>query len=106
MDWFKRFRGNASISKHIVSNRKLHLINDPEAKCRIIAIYDYISQWALNPLSEKLFEVLKSIPQDRTFTQDPLIDKGGRIDSFHSLDLSSATDRFPRKLQQQILAEW
>lgn len=87
-----------------LGNRKLALVYDPEAKTRIIAIADYFTQVILNPFSERCFDLLRRIPQDRTFTQDPYIDKKPGH-KFHSLDLSSATDRFPLSVQRQLVSE-
>lgn len=84
--------------------RRLSVIQDPELKARIVGIVDYFTQVVLQPLSEQLFDLLRSMPQDRTFTQDPHITpKAGQ--KYHSLDLSNATDRFPLDLQKQLLAE-
>jgi len=87
--------------------RKLSIVNDPEAKARVIAIYDYFSQIILEGISKQLFEFLKkNFSQDRTFTQDPKIDISSiNGNSFHSYDLSSATDRFPLELQKSLFTE-
>lgn len=50
---------------------KLSLIYDPECKVRVIAIVDYFTQLFLKPVHDKLFSVVKRLPCDRTFTQDP-----------------------------------
>lgn len=81
-------------------------------KVRIFAITDSITQSVLKPLSDGIFKILKSIPMDGTFDQDgpvrrlkDLLEKGqlnGEI--LYSYDLSSATDRLPLKIQQQVLA--
>lgn len=112
LEWVKSLKlsQKASPIKHpkssdIIGNRKLHIIHDPEAKARVIAIFDYISQVAFNPLSEYLFNTLRAIPQDRTFTQDPTINDKDDGQSFHSFDLSAATDRFPIQLQEDLLSE-
>jgi len=104
MRWFKELFLNTKLSKkEVVRNRKLHIIHDPELKERVIAIFDYISQLAFEPISQYLFKTLRAIPQDRTFTQDPLILDKRNGELFHSLDLSSATDRFPIDLQVDLL---
>lgn len=84
--------------------RRLSIVQDPELKARVVGIVDYFTQVILQPLGEQVFELLRSLPQDRTFTQDPHIKKleGQR---FHSVDLSNATDRFPLALQKDLLAE-
>jgi hypothetical protein len=97
------------LEKHLgktrMSLRRLSVIRDKEGKNREIAIMDYYSQQALRPLHNYLFKLLSRIPQDCTF------DHGRGIlelkptlgSSFHSIDLSSATDRFPIELQQHLL---
>jgi len=85
---------------------KIGIVFDPETKVRIIAMLDYFSQLMLKPIHEALLILLKRLPQDRSFTQDPINDwylNNGQ--SFSSLDLSNATDRFPIKLQTRLLAE-
>jgi hypothetical protein len=46
---------------------------------------------------------LKNIPMDRTFTQDPKHHFLNNNESYWSLDLSAATDRFPVHLQERLL---
>jgi hypothetical protein len=86
--------------------RKLSIVHDPECKERIIGIFDYGSQMVLKPLSDHIFKILSSIKSDRTYTQNPYfshteIDKNQK---FNSLDLSSATDRFPIDFQVRVLS--
>jgi len=88
-----------------IGNRKFIRIDDPEAKVRIVGCYDYISQLALTPYSEWAFNSLRNFPKDRTYTQDPVILDKMESECYHSLDLSSATDRFPISLQVQFLTE-
>jgi len=86
--------------------RRIALIEDPELKARIVGIFDHFSQNILNNISKQCFDILKRIPSDRTFSQDPFFNHTGFVeneDKFHSLDLSSATDRFPISLQKQII---
>nr|AWY10991.1 RNA-dependent RNA polymerase [Sclerotinia sclerotiorum mitovirus 33] len=86
--------------------RKLSIKDDTEGKSRPFAILDYWSQSALTPLHDELYRILGSLPQDCTFDQQ----KGVRLmqqyprSRMHSLDLKSATDRFPLELQERILA--
>nr|WLK77421.1 RNA-dependent RNA polymerase [Suillus luteus mitovirus 4] len=85
-------------------NGKLSIVKDPELKRRVIAMVDYTSQFTLKPIHEDLLSLLKSrFPCDRTFTQDPFHDWKDDGNYFYSLDLSSATDRFPIKLQSKFL---
>lgn len=85
-----------------LKNRKLSLVYDPEGKVRVIAIFDYITQCVLKLISDQLFTKLRNFSQDRTFTQDPYLPVNeGHL--FHSLDLSSATDRFPIHIQGELI---
>jgi hypothetical protein len=49
--------------------RKVTGIQDREGKTRMVAILDYWSQTALRPLHDRLFGILRTIPQDMTFSQ-------------------------------------
>lgn len=82
---------------------KLSVIRDPEAKMRVIAISDYFTQIYLKKIHEQIMSLLKHFNCDRTFTQDPIHSWSDNEESFWSLDLSSATDRFPLWLQQRLL---
>lgn len=84
---------------------KLSFIYDPECKLRIVAIVDYYTQMFLKPIHEKIFEKLSNMPQDRTFSQDPFNKWKDDGNSFWSLDLSSATDRYPISLQRRLLEQ-
>lgn len=84
--------------------RKIFIVKDKELKNRPIAIFDYWSQTCLWNLNEALFERLKLIPQDMTYDQSNIGDLIQMNEhSYHSLDLASATDRFPISLQTKIL---
>jgi len=87
------------------SNGKLSFVRDPEAKLRIIAISDYYTQLFLKPIHDIIFDILSKVFKecDRTFTQDPFHNWEENGHSFWSLDLSSATDRFPIDLQRRLL---
>jgi hypothetical protein len=83
--------------------RKLSIVNDPEGKARIICIFDYWSQMALKGVHSYGFDLLRLIPQDRTFDQNPfMIKKEG---PYYSIDLTAATDRFPLELQRLLFQE-
>lgn len=85
--------------------RRISAIPSQEGKTREVAIMDYWSQVALKPLHRYLFAILKRIPQDCTFDQGSFVDKlsfDGE-EEFHSLDLSSATDRFPIEVICRVL---
>jgi len=85
---------------------KLGLKDEPAGKIRVFAMVDCFTQWAMKPLHDYLFDILKVIPQDGTFDQlapiKLLQSKGHR--RFWSLDLSSATDRLPILIQGALLS--
>lgn len=83
---------------------KISFVKDPECKLRIIAISDYFSQLYLKPIHNKIMNKLHNLPCDRTYTQSPFHKWEINNESFWSLDLSSATDRFPVELQKRLMA--
>jgi hypothetical protein len=102
--WFDNFD---KFPKRINHLGKLSIIKDPEGKLRIIAIVDYYTQLFLKKLHHNLLLLIKNSAisgNDRTFTQDPFHKWDDNDHKFWSLDLSSATDRFPRLLQARLLA--
>jgi len=90
--------------KVIGSLGKISIVRDPELKRRPIAMLDYNSQMILKPIHDDLLNNLRSLSQDRTFTQDPNNKWSPRGNSFWSIDLSSATDRFPISLQVKLIS--
>lgn len=84
--------------------RKIVAISDKEGKTREIAILDYFSQNALFGLHKYLMGILKSIPQDCTYDQTAFKSKLlNQVKEYNSIDLKSATDRFPIWLISQVL---
>jgi hypothetical protein len=83
---------------------KFSFVKDPEAKLRVIAISDFYTQLILKPIHNQVLRLLKGINCDRTFTQNPMHKWLNNGESFYSLDLSAATDRFPISLQEQLLS--
>jgi len=83
--------------------RRLSFFADKEGKTRVIAIMDYFSQTVLKGLHSYLFRALKKIPQDMTFNQGAFKERIVDWPIFYSVDLSSATDRFPIELISQVL---
>jgi len=88
--------------------RRLACIQDKEGKTREVAILDYYSQAALLPLHNFLFKQLNRIDQDCTFNQTKKFShlKPDLGSSFHSIDLTTATDRFPIMIQYEFLKVW
>jgi len=62
--------GKDNIFTHKSSGR-LSIIKDPECKMRVIAISDYFTQFTLKPIHKIFMNLLRKLPCDRTFTQDP-----------------------------------
>jgi len=88
---------------------RLALLEEAAGKVRVVALLDVWSQWALKPLHNWIFDLLRSIPQDGTFNQlkpvDILLKKVGNDTTIYSYDLSAATDRIPVVIQEYLLAQ-
>jgi hypothetical protein len=76
-------------------------------KDRLFAICDYWTQIALHPLHDKLASILKTIREDGTFGQETAANQikewTRESEPLFSLDLKSATDRFPVTLLTKLL---
>jgi hypothetical protein len=85
--------------------RKVVLLSDKEGKTREVAIADYWTQTVLKPLHIYLANILKNIKADCTHNQSKLVMslKAKPGSSYHSIDLSSATDRFPIEIQKVLI---
>jgi len=83
--------------------RKLSIVPYPEAKARIIAIFDYWSQNFLKQIHDNHFNYLRSLPNDRTFTQSTELPPRLPGHKLYSFDLTAATDRFPLSLQCKLI---
>ena len=79
---------------------------EPAGKIRVFAMVDSLTQCVMKPLHDLLFSLLRKLETDGTFDQmrpaKRLVSLG--YTSFWSLDLSSATDRFPLALQQAVIS--
>lgn len=79
---------------------------EPAGKIRVFAMVDSLTQCVMKPLHDLLFSLLRKLETDGTFNQmrpaERLVSLG--YTSFWSLDLSSATDRFPLALQQAVIS--
>jgi hypothetical protein len=95
---------NKNIKPKLRTLGKISFVKDPECKLRIIAISDYFSQLYLKPIHTIIMKKLHNIDMDRTYTQSPFNKWEINNEKFWSLDLSSATDRFPVELQKRLLA--
>ena len=72
-------------------------------KRRIFAIGNYVVQRVLRPLHDFLMKVLRSIPMDGTFNQVRPLDRLAGHSDVYSIDLKSATDRWPLSLQTLLV---
>lgn len=86
---------------------RLSIKREGGGKDRVFAMVDYWTQCALKPLHMKLAKILNTLQTDCTFNQGqgvPVIKEWSKNSKENfSFDLSSATDRFPRKLQMKLL---
>lgn len=78
-------------------------------KTRLVAVLDYWTQAALDPLHQTLGHFLRAIPMDGTYNQTAQVDRvRAQTANFkaevYSFDLSQATDRFPRSFQETVLS--
>jgi hypothetical protein len=101
----------ASYTKALTKGRefltgRISHIPEPGGKTRTIAIGDYWSQTALRPFHNIVMGVLRRLVTDGTWDQHAQFDRI-RCEAqapVYSFDLSSATDRFPIKIQQHLVA--
>lgn len=101
----------ALVSEHPLILGRLSVKQEAAGKARVFAITDSITQMVLKPLHDELFRQLRSIVTDGTFNQAKPIRRlvdlyhSGELkgQTFYSYDLSSATDRLPSRVQEQIL---
>jgi hypothetical protein len=84
---------------------RLHAIDEPAGKVRVVAIADYWTQVAMKPIHEHLFALLKGIKTDATFDQTGRVDEYFRmgLSPHWSFDLKSATDLIPLALYKEVL---
>jgi hypothetical protein len=84
---------------------RLHAINEPAGKVRVVAIADYWTQVAMKPIHEHLFEILRGIKTDATFNQIGSVESYFRenLSPHWSFDLKSATDLIPLELYKKVL---
>lgn len=76
----------------------------PGGKSRVIAIGDWLTQTALSAIHKTQFRLLEQIPSDCTFDHRAGLNLyNENADCYHSVDLSAATDRFPRALQARLI---
>jgi hypothetical protein len=74
-------------------------------KVRVFAMVDPWTQMILRPFHKAIFSILKRWPMDGTFNQMKPLTRAWRFKSLFSMDLSSATDRLPMRLQVKLFKE-
>lgn len=85
--------------------RKLSVLEDMEGKTRIVGMFDYWSQTVLKPLHDSLNGALKRNKNDCTFNQSNFRSNLPTTGPYFSIDLKSATDRFPISFQKRVLTQ-
>jgi hypothetical protein len=84
---------------------RLTAVYNTAGKARVIGITNYWTQVALFPLHREIFNFLEGVPTDGTYNQlkpvKALVDNG---EQYFSYDLSAATDRLPRDIQEDVLS--
>lgn len=73
--------------------------DEAAGKVRVFAMVDAWTQWALAPLHDEMFRILKYLPADGTFNQMAPVQKYTEWPNAYSLDLTAATDRLPMDIQ-------
>jgi len=84
---------------------RLHAIHEAAGKIRVVAICDYFTQLACEPIHSYIFSLLKGVPQDGTFDQQAAVEsfaKEGHKE-IYSFDLKSATDLIPIELYREVM---
>lgn len=86
---------------------RLHTIDEPAGKVRVVAIADYWTQVALKSVHDHLFTILSSLSfNDGTFDQDKVTHEYFKrgLRPHWSYDLKTATDSIPIALYKEVLA--
>jgi hypothetical protein len=86
---------------------KVSQLSEGGGKTRNIAIVDYFTQSSLSWIHDEIMSQLRKIRTDATYNQEDgfsiVIEKALKSGICYSLDLSSATDRFPLSLQKLVM---
>lgn len=112
--WFKpdidkmKTLGEATGPHGFIKDSRLHFLSEGGGKTRVIAIGDFWSQQVLKGLHDKVMKLLKRLSTDGTYSHNRV----SEIVKSHTalgketfcFDLSSATDRFPVSIQEQVVA--
>ncbi|CCG47524.1 RNA dependent RNA polymerase [Clitocybe odora virus] len=84
---------------------KLGLKEEAAGKVRVFAMVDPWSQMILRPFHLGLFKILRRIRMDGTFNQLKPLERAWGFKSLYSMDLSSATDRLPMRIQVPLIQQ-
>lgn len=108
LEWFERRIGPLIPSPEMLgippNTGRLCQACTGNGKRRLFAIGNYINQRLLHPIHTWLMKLLIKLPMDGTFNQvSPLLRLRDRPGTFHSVDLKSATDRWPLLLLFEIV---
>jgi hypothetical protein len=109
--WARIFRESLSIYKNLQIEKelitgRLHFLQEGGGKTRVICIPDIWSQSVLKPIHDYLYQVIRKLPGDGTFSHSEIgnrVRKLTRTKGLICYDLKSATDRMPVDLQQSVL---
>ena len=104
------FQGDNFSELEELSAGRISALQEAGYKGRFIAIPHPSIQVALSRLANKVYSILRNIEEDCTFNQDQAIlnvqdflNSNSNTKGLMSIDLSSATDRFPLSLQLIVL---
>lgn len=84
---------------------RLHAIDEPAGKVRVVAICDYWTQIGMKSVHDHLFNILRRIETDATFNQIGIVDRYFKqgFRPHWSFDLKAATDSIPLPLYIEVL---
>jgi len=107
--WKKAIDNNPKFLETDHNHSRISQLSEGGGKTRNIAIIDYWSQSALSFIHDKLMSQLRGIRVDATYSQEDgfktVVKKANSSGVCYSFDLSSATDRFPLKLQTLVIKQ-
>lgn len=98
---------NEHADNNYISGR-ISLLQEGGGKTRTIAVGDYWSQNILQSIHDKLMYILRKMETDGTYNQGNQVDRISTLSLGHktySFDLTSATDRFPVRVQEILLSQ-
>jgi hypothetical protein len=95
-------------SHKVLTTSKLSFLSEDAGKTRTIAIPDFWTQQALLKIHKDLYRFLAMLETDGTYSHNRVSsitrDMTNKGKACHSFDLTTATDRFPRILEGDLIA--